>query len=122
MSVDFFFFSSRRRHTRCSRDWSSDVCSSDLEVVGGRVEPGARTVVVPVKKKAWEASLGGEEAAKPYIKARLAGWPARLLADRDALPRTDAAFVARLPRHTRRGPEAFTDPAHQPPGHNVRLG
>src|SRR5205809_7913883 len=25
-----FFFSSRRRHTRCSRDWSSDVCSSDL--------------------------------------------------------------------------------------------
>src|SRR2546429_3280353 len=29
----FFFFSSRRRHTRCSRDWSSDVCSSDL--IGG---------------------------------------------------------------------------------------
>src|SRR6266542_3769396 len=26
-----FFFSSRRRHTRCYRDWSSDVCSSDLE-------------------------------------------------------------------------------------------
>src|SRR2546429_6765176 len=26
----FLFFSSRRRHTRCSRDWSSDVCSSDL--------------------------------------------------------------------------------------------
>src|SRR5256884_2865779 len=25
-----FFFTSRRRHTRCSRDWSSDVCSSDL--------------------------------------------------------------------------------------------
>src|SRR6266699_6291389 len=29
----FFFFSSRRRHTRCGRDWSSDVCSSDLEVL-----------------------------------------------------------------------------------------
>src|SRR3990172_10312675 len=26
-----FFFESRRRHTRCSRDWSSDVCSSDLD-------------------------------------------------------------------------------------------
>src|SRR3989337_3541924 len=26
-----FIFSSRRRHTRCYRDWSSDVCSSDLE-------------------------------------------------------------------------------------------
>src|SRR5215208_7932900 len=29
-----FFFSSRRRHTRWPRDWSSDVCSSDLEAVG----------------------------------------------------------------------------------------
>src|SRR3712207_7729102 len=27
----FFFFSSRRRHTRYWRDWSSDVCSSDLQ-------------------------------------------------------------------------------------------
>src|SRR6266498_4029305 len=32
----FFFFSSRRRHTRCGRDWSSDVCSSDLECVPQR--------------------------------------------------------------------------------------
>src|SRR5215469_899605 len=30
MSSFFFFFSSRRRHTRSLRDWSSDVCSSDL--------------------------------------------------------------------------------------------
>src|SRR5205814_2463051 len=29
----FFFFSSRRRHTRCLSDWSSDVCSSDLDQV-----------------------------------------------------------------------------------------
>src|SRR5438045_8201976 len=29
----FFFFSSRRRHTRCLSDWSSDVCSSDLNVL-----------------------------------------------------------------------------------------
>src|SRR5687768_18607089 len=33
----FFFFSSRRRHTRCSRDWSSDVCSSDLFMLGSIV-------------------------------------------------------------------------------------
>src|SRR2546429_4469690 len=32
----FFFFSSRRRHTRCSRDWSSDVCSSDLDQKTGK--------------------------------------------------------------------------------------
>src|SRR5207245_4572793 len=30
-----FFFSSRRRHTRCYRDWSSDVCSSDLQQLLG---------------------------------------------------------------------------------------
>src|SRR2546421_7446131 len=29
-----FFFSSRRRHTRSDRDWSSDVCSSDLVSLG----------------------------------------------------------------------------------------
>src|SRR5687768_394076 len=36
----FFFFSSRRRHTRCSRDWSSDVCSSDLGITHRDLKPG----------------------------------------------------------------------------------
>src|SRR5690606_40077004 len=47
--VFFFFFSSRRRHTRFSRDWSSDVCSSDLGPPGAdhpppapRGDPGSR--------------------------------------------------------------------------------
>src|SRR5207245_5290225 len=35
--VRSFFFSSRRRHTRCYRDWSSDVCSSDLPLAPRRV-------------------------------------------------------------------------------------
>src|SRR2546422_8569256 len=39
MEHGLFFFSSRRRHTRCSRDWSSDVCSSDLY---GRENPPKR--------------------------------------------------------------------------------
>src|SRR5690606_40101989 len=39
----FFFFSSRRRHTRFSRDWSSDVCSSDLT---GRIEVDGRHVEI----------------------------------------------------------------------------
>src|SRR2546422_7587931 len=40
MNCRSFFFSSRRRHTRCSRDWSSDVCSSDLiEQVEGPNQP-----------------------------------------------------------------------------------
>src|SRR2546430_14462710 len=40
-----FFFSSRRRHTRFDCDWSSDVCSSDLELLGAlrrRERPEAR--------------------------------------------------------------------------------
>src|SRR5207249_9005554 len=37
-----FFFSSRRRHTRSKRDWSSDVCSSDL----GRVQTVALRLIV----------------------------------------------------------------------------
>src|SRR5439155_15739812 len=32
-----FFFSSRRRHTRWPRDWSSDVCSSDLLALAGGI-------------------------------------------------------------------------------------
>src|SRR5690606_40345439 len=35
-----FFFSSRRRHTRFSRDWSSDVCSSDLARINDTKEDG----------------------------------------------------------------------------------
>src|SRR5206468_5496279 len=41
------FFSSRRRHTRSDRDWSSDVCSSDLLVLFGG---GARTAAASTKK------------------------------------------------------------------------
>src|SRR5699024_12772966 len=36
--MGLFFFSSRRRHTRSKRDWSSDVCSSDLSRFGGRMQ------------------------------------------------------------------------------------
>src|SRR5216684_6162175 len=49
MIFSFFFFSSRRRHTRCSRDWSSDVCSSDL---GSVVAYAAPLVAVP---RVWQS-------------------------------------------------------------------
>src|SRR2546426_7714614 len=48
----FFFFSSRRRHTRLQGDWSSDVCSSDLEALGA-VHVGERLELAP------EALAGG---------------------------------------------------------------
>src|SRR5690606_40350975 len=40
----FFFFSSRRRHTRFSRDWSSDVCSSDLKTLPPKAQGFLRNV------------------------------------------------------------------------------
>src|SRR5436309_3672145 len=39
LELGIFFFSSRRRHTRFSRDWSSDVCSSDLSPAPIRRHP-----------------------------------------------------------------------------------
>src|SRR2546421_984721 len=42
--IVFFFFSSRRRHTRSDRDWSSDVCSSDLISGPGATLWGANAV------------------------------------------------------------------------------
>src|SRR3712207_8066066 len=44
MIVFFFFFSSRRRHTRYWRDWSSDVCSSDLRDLPATFEGAAEAV------------------------------------------------------------------------------
>src|SRR2546430_10109752 len=44
----FFFFSSRRRHTRFDCDWSSDVCSSDLAQTTRGCEPGLLAAGQPV--------------------------------------------------------------------------
>src|SRR3989449_6260531 len=57
--IFFFFFSSKRRHTRCSRDWSSDVCSSDLWASSAAAED-AQPVVV---------TLGGVSAPEKVREA-----------------------------------------------------
>src|SRR6266550_8418259 len=68
----FFFFSSRRRHTRCSRDWSSDVCSSDLACFVR--SPHAHALVRRVDTAAALATLGviavltGADAASDGVK------------------------------------------------------
>src|SRR5690625_6381139 len=49
----FFFFSSRRRHTRWPRDWSSDVCSSDLELLISEV---IQKAVITVDEEGMEAA------------------------------------------------------------------
>src|SRR5207245_11623807 len=59
-----FFFSSRRRHTRCYRDWSSDVCSSDL---GGEVLPRACWT----RKK--HSSGNGSQWTRTLVRAPVGG-------------------------------------------------
>src|SRR2546429_6228206 len=55
-----FFFSSRRRHTRCSRDWSSDVCSSDLKQTEPTQQPAA-------KKPSWPYRSTGRRAVEGSV-------------------------------------------------------
>src|SRR5687768_18541065 len=59
MSLEFFF-SSRRRHTRCSRDWSSDVCSSDLRRLAHQPDPGPRRppLHAPLCRRSEERRVG----------------------------------------------------------------
>src|SRR2546429_8929603 len=83
--VLFFFFSSRRRHTRCSRDWSSDVCSSDLwdkvSIAFGYQDfvPGTN-----------------EAAALSKILLDAYGRGLRYLTDQDARPAGSSSSVAHL--------------------------
>ena len=96
-------------------------CEFD-DMAGGRVEPAAQDILVPPKKKAWEASFGGEAAARPHIRARLAGWPERVLAPRPHRDVTDREFIMGLARDTWRGLSSFVDRDHRLPVDNVRLG
>src|SRR6266496_6639531 len=80
----FFFFSSRRRHTRSLRDWSSDVCSSDLgetrteSVRAGLAEVPAAALVVLVhdaarseeRRVGKSVDLGGRRIIKKKKKKK----------------------------------------------------
>jgi hypothetical protein len=89
-------------------------------IVRGEAEPAAADIVVAPRKRAWEAALGGEVAARPFVRARLAGWPLQRLGDRDPLPADDREFVRRLARDTWRGLEVFVDREdHLPVDHVV---
>src|SRR5256886_14421256 len=66
----FFFFSSRRRHTRFDCDWSSDVCSSDLERAAVRGEPKA---TLPVEAVKIYAGVGDDLLCRAFRKVYAEG-------------------------------------------------
>src|SRR2546429_6943050 len=70
-----FFFSSRRRHTRCSRDWSSDVCSSDLNSTICR----ARLCTVQFRLNAVEFCGGPSGIRWQNVKLDLVGFECEML-------------------------------------------
>src|SRR5207253_3353190 len=92
--VLFFFFSSRRRHTRWPRDWSSDVCSSDLTPLVVSFQPETPVRFTPATHAfPLEPAAGGRRcydwpsAATPWLvldrseerrvgkECRSRGWP-----------------------------------------------
>src|SRR5439155_3497239 len=83
-----FFFSSRRRHTSWPRDWSSDVCSSDLEphtVIAPRSPSSTIVITQPPNGSLSLASRDGDDAAhiagtrseerRVGKECRSRGWP-----------------------------------------------
>src|SRR5262245_63445586 len=99
------------------------VCAIGEHLVGGIAEPAALEPVIPVRKKAWEAALGGERAARPSVRAGLVGWPAPTpRVDGRALPADDTAFALQVARDTWRGLEGLTDRENDLPVDHVHVG
>src|SRR5215203_7185512 len=82
-----FFFSSRRRHTRYWRDWSSDVCSSDLAVIVGH-DTGANV--------AWQAALMRPDRFRAAIGLSVPFRPRPKLKPTSTMPRTASAQFYQL--------------------------
>src|SRR5712675_3445274 len=90
----FFFFSSRRRHTRCSRDWSSDVCSSDLAERAAKLASPNDYLVLDTLAAA-HASAGHFDQACDFQQQALACAPPKIassLKQRLALYRKGHAY------------------------------
>src|SRR5207302_2969779 len=94
----FFFFSSRRRHTRFSRDWSSDVCSSDLRTGG----PLRRHHCPPgwIRVQPWLTRATSRLSARPWRPT-----PSRFRLRRAKLYRIWLRGIAAAPAHV--PPEGF---------------
>src|SRR6266487_5364844 len=100
-----FFFSSRRRHTRWTGDWSSDVCSSDLADLSEQERRAAyRRQGKPVQE-------AGVDIARE-VGARYPGGEQRALQERERQEEREKR-VGRKARQMRRGAQAVGVHRHQ---------
>src|SRR3712207_1222286 len=118
LMVCFFFFSSRRRHTRYWRDWSSDVCSSDLDDVRATLTRDGHGGLPGRLVDDDDAGIGGEEGGQTVPDggvvvddqdvqlAHALGVVCRIDTHRPPLPRVDARVDGwvHCPREGRRAP------------------
>src|SRR5439155_13037730 len=77
----YFFFSSRRRHTRWPRDWSSDVCSSDLCYATQNRQAAVKRLAEEVDLVLVLGAANSSNAARLREVAEALGTPARLIND-----------------------------------------
>src|SRR3989449_10384426 len=91
----FFFFSSRRRHTRCSRDWSSDVCSSDLSHA---IDDLARERL-SLQMRTYADVAGRGRGERPFAAVPLADAARYCCGDSEMVLRLRAAFRPELEDH-----------------------
>src|SRR5262245_20228922 len=119
-----FFFSSRRRHTRCLSDWSSDVCSSDLQ----RAQPEHRRDLPLGAPPGLRVDVGAPRLVRgaARIGERVVGQPRRVpagrgFADLDRVPvravravRSVAVAVRVVPAHVALAPIHTAAPTRAP--------
>src|SRR3989449_9693253 len=98
-----FFFSSRRRHTRCSRDWSSDVCSSDLIPLPmaiahnlGFPPIGAGRELKRATEGYWGGKVSRDQLLRTGAELRAAHWRLQRDAGLDLVPVNDFSFYDRV--------------------------
>jgi hypothetical protein len=97
-------------------------CPVDFTAPFADGQAGWHEEPVPAPRKiAWERSLGGVEAARPHVRARLRALPSRALAAERTLPADDRALLERVARDTWRGLDALTDRENGLPVDNVRV-
>src|SRR5690606_41082281 len=103
-----FFFSRRGRHTRFSRDWSSDVCSSDLGLIHTKTR-----LSPPMCCNLPSPAAGVRDSTRVMVPETEAPWGARGMVSRSRLAEEDACTVRSEERRVAKEGSPGTSHPHQ---------